>query len=496
MFSIQTVGPEFYVTNFYMSGRVVINTRLHRKELTEVRIPGLEKCYKIKFTFKGGKSSSGEQKQKQENLTTQENTVNKDSIERSNEPTQNNPLQELTVDQEIPLIIAENNKDGAPETREIITHPPKQQRDFNKKIEAEQIKISEEINQLRHKQEFELNKLKQEMTELHEKDKNILKTKIEGLQEENKKLKQEIELIKLNSVANNSTFQPLTEEYEEMKANLKEITKIQLKQEIDIHSNKTQINESIQDINKAINECEQRLKENENGQSNINKKLTDFNSYLESLNDNGNPWVQIVNNKEVLVEQLNQTQEKGGEDKECIDLIILGDSITKYIIPERITKGPEEKSINFSKSGAKVKHVYDQFREFKELHGDTVVSNVIVHVGTNHLPRDDPCDVLRKISKLLLFLQKEMKESTIYFSAIIPKFGSQSFRTINFINREIQSLCSSINKMYFISHLSFTKLADLNHELYRADKIHANRKGLRQLAWDFMDAVHYKRFWK
>lgn len=89
-----------------------------------------------------------------------------------------------------------------------------------------------------------------------------------------------------------------------------------------------------------------------------------------------------------------------------------------------------------------------------------------------------------------------MVESTIYFSGIIPKFGSQSFRTINFINREIQNLCSSIRNMYFVSHLTFTRHGDLSHEMYRADKIHTNNKGLRQLAWDFMDAVLYKRFWK
>ena len=47
--------------------------------------------------------------------------------------------------------------------------------------------------------------------------------------------------------------------------------------------------------------------------------------------------------------------------------------------------------------------------------------------------------------------------------------------------------------MYFINHNSFAFNHKRNEKLFWKDKIHTNRKGLRQLAFDFNDNIRYQR---
>ena len=82
-------------------------------------------------------------------------------------------------------------------------------------------------------------------------------------------------------------------------------------------------------------------------------------------------------------------------------------------------------ALNYSVGGANVRGVYEQMRTFRENHQEAAVTNVIIQVGTNHLPRDYSSDITTKISKLLLHATKEFPNKSIYFSAILPKFNSK-----------------------------------------------------------------------
>ena len=59
-----------------------------------------------------------------------------------------------------------------------------------------------------------------------------------------------------------------------------------------------------------------------------------------------------------------------------------------------------------------------------------------------------------------------------------------------------QYLCAETNGIYFINHNSFTFNHKLNESFFWKDKIHINRKGLRQLAFDFIDNVRYQRIYQ
>ena len=49
-----------------------------------------------------------------------------------------------------------------------------------------------------------------------------------------------------------------------------------------------------------------------------------------------------------------------------LELVIFGDSITKYIIPENICKCDPQHAVNHLKSDAKVKGIYEQLHIFQE----------------------------------------------------------------------------------------------------------------------------------
>ena len=79
-------------------------------------------------------------------------------------------------------------------------------------------------------------------------------------------------------------------------------------------------------------------------------------------------------------------------------LLIFGDSITKNKSPSAVANCDEIQGINYSTGGSKVPGVYKQRRAFEKNHGDASVKSIIIHVGTNHLPRDNPVDVAKKFA--------------------------------------------------------------------------------------------------
>ena len=87
--------------------------------------------------------------------------------------------------------------------------------------------------------------------------------------------------------------------------------------------------------------------------------------------------------------------------KNKFDLTISGDSITKYSNPEKVMRCNPEKAIKCS-NGSKFKDICDQYRHFSPNQKETDVSNIILHVRTNHLPRDDPNNVVKKTYVQLL----------------------------------------------------------------------------------------------
>ena len=182
-------------------------------------------------------------------------------------------------------------------------------------------------------------------------------------------------------------------------------------------------------------------------------------------------WYQVGKKGKVidLQEQshdLRSEHLKENRTSKLLELVSFRDSITKYIIPENVCKCDLQHAVNLSKSGAKVKGIYKQLSLFQEEYKDTQVKNIIIHVGTNHLSRDNPDDTATKIYKLLVRIQYQFPDTVIFYSGIPPKFGKTSFGDINYINESAFNLCARSQKMQFISHNSFAVNGPLKESLF------------------------------
>ena len=96
----------------------------------------------------------------------------------------------------------------------------------------------------------------------------------------------------------------------------------------------------------------------------------------------------------------------GSKKSEQFQLLIFGGSIKKIYISSALANCDEIQAVNYLTGGSKVREVYEQLRTFKKDHSDTRVKSMIIHVGTNHLPRNNPVDVINKICRLIVYGSK------------------------------------------------------------------------------------------
>ena len=553
---------EFYILDFFCTGRTVITTKQHQQLFLEKHIPELEKRFNVTFKIKNAKTSPSKpesvvkhhddqskndnnNKQQDANITTYKSKIPITTKALDGLRAENNALHEIsspenqsnhhanqastsTNDSNVqpPPFCLSNSKNSKTNPQngpdkepielnnttqtmdpltKVVTALPRNQKEFNEKIEVEQIKITEEFNQLRLDLDpivDEMKKLQKELCPptnlINEIMANVrklitpLQEEINTLKSQNKTLQKKIDEIQNNSKSSYTTNTQNNES--DLDFYIKTMSETQVQQEQSIKVINDKINEKISSINEKFNETNKNLEVLSSDYKKNNDTLQEIEKFInaaEARNDN-NPWFTMGPKGKPLA-QNDEDTEQLYEDKKVIDTVIFGDSIVKRIEPEKITKNTEE-SLNYAVSGAKVKHIYDQYRLFSEEHNDVNVRNVIVHVGCNHLPRDDPDNVVQKICKLLSFLESNLPNANIFYSGIIPKYSNKSINMISYINTCIYHYCLRNNRLNFILHKLFVTKMEMNDNLYWKDYVHPNRHGLRQLAKDFINAVRYKRF--
>ena len=348
-------------------------------------------------------------------------------------------------------------------------------------------KISESINQKFHK---EFTKLKTEL-ENHFKEEiksmkveiTTLKNQIKNVSEENIVLKEEVRNLKESEINgkpskkhNDNDFKDIIESFEIIKKAHHEFSETTNKDFISIEN-------SINSIEKVLSQHTKKINEQIESAEKTEKSIIELRAIYESTLDNGNPWIPVgkkgKSQKEVL--------EKNKEEK--FHLLILGDSITKNINPCTIAKCNESEALNYSVGGSRVKGIYDQIRKFQNEHERATVDKIILHIGTNHLPYEQPMNVAQKICRLLTYLKEQFPNSRILYSAILPKFNKTFNYSINLVNSVVFDFCSKHSNMGFIHHSIFAINHELNKKLYWKDNLHTSNLGLRQLAKDLISYI-------
>ena len=248
----------------------------------------------------------------------------------------------------------------------------------------------------------------------------------------------------------------------------------------------------IKNLNKRINELDtiiaKKITEVEfDKHGEIEKNFEKLSSNVEltrkKLDVNNSRLLDIENNSQwgkmerVVNENLENNTEKQEEAKIKRNVVIIGDSMLKHIDVEKLFPGSKS-SRNECMPGATVEKL-NNYVSRKNENDNQHISDVIVHAGSNNLPRDDVLKSVNKLASLLEIMRKKYKNASITFSPIIPKYDNKNIATCDEINNIMRRYCKN-NGIEFIEtrNLVINKNGIRFERLSRHDLLHLNREGI------------------
>ena len=121
------------------------------------------------------------------------------------------------------------------------------------------------------------------------------------------------------------------------------------------------------------------------------------------------------------------------DTREKCDLLLIGDSIVKYVDLDKYDQLGMS-YMNVCIPGARSQAIRSRIVELNLKYS---FGHVIVHVGSNYLPRTSSFYAARKVTELLIGVKEIMPDTIVDFSPILPKIGPEMLVTIHSVNRWI-----------------------------------------------------------
>jgi hypothetical protein len=154
-------------------------------------------------------------------------------------------------------------------------------------------------------------------------------------------------------------------------------------------------------------------------------------------------------------------------------IVLIGDSMIKNIIPEKMT---QRKVYKYTYSGKTADQIAS---EVENINLHETPSHVIIHAGTNDLSLDSSNDCIVSIENLCSSVQNKFVNAKIGVSSIIVRDDISVNDKIQEVNEGIKELCRNHN--YSFIDNSNIKLNALN-----GSKLHLNTRGSALLASRFI----------
>ena len=128
-------------------------------------------------------------------------------------------------------------------------------------------------------------------------------------------------------------------------------------------------------------------------------------------------------------------------DLNCVSTVIIGDSIISKVQGWRMSDNSNRISVK-SFSGAKVEDMSHYIKPTLAHSPD----NVILHIGTNNLKKDNPDVLCNKIETLCKAIQKESPNTKLALSEITPRHDfKDASNAREQVNKKLEALCGAKN---------------------------------------------------
>ena len=160
-------------------------------------------------------------------------------------------------------------------------------------------------------------------------------------------------------------------------------------------------------------------------------------------------------------------------NSQCV--VLIGDSIIKNIIPQKLSR---KKVRKFTYPGKSAEGIESEIRNIDN--ASISPSHVIIHCGTNNFPIDQSNACLNKIEKLCSTVHDKFPNAEVGISGITIRNDIESSAKMADVNNKIKEMCIRHNYT-FIDH------KNINGYCLKGSKLHLNAKGTALLVVDFIN---------
>ena len=234
---------------------------------------------------------------------------------------------------------------------------------------------------------------------------------------------------------------------------------------------------SEDDINQMINECvTQKLEERSNFEEKQSEytwtataKQIDTEKKEKPVQMERKEWAEDEEALDDIHDDRSSISENASWNKSAnnkLEHLIIGDSIIQNISSDKFHKGKKTKII--TQRGKGIDNVMDYLHQT-----ELDPKNLIIHTGSNDIANMDVDNVKEKFESLFDIIIKKFKNSKVYISVPINRYGNSSFnRNISKLGTFIKEICIK-NGGTFMFHNNINK----DETCFRSDNIHLSNKG-------------------
>ena len=171
------------------------------------------------------------------------------------------------------------------------------------------------------------------------------------------------------------------------------------------------------------------------------------------------------------------------------DLLVIGDSLVREI--DGAVINPDGDTTVTCLPGAQPDDITTKFCELSKT---ISFKRIVVHTGTNLIPKYSPAFAADKILQCMDTIRELSPSSKLAYSHILPKQGKHLNPGINFINNHVTSSGQSgpsRTRFGFASHHRYfsNSFGQVNGKLFKRDGIHLSASGVEQFNNSIKDLI-------
>ena len=229
------------------------------------------------------------------------------------------------------------------------------------------------------------------------------------------------------------------------------------------------------DVLKRLDELERSLKAREN-------EIIELKRFQQQVTDS---FSEKIRKQDAVIAELRSIVEKdsspddipASQPKADHDLLVIGDSIVRDVSDSVINPGGD--TTVKCLPGARPD---DVVAEFRKLSSSASFKRIVVHVGTNLIPKYTPAYTADKIVQCMETIRKLAPTSKIAFSHLLPKESDRLLPAINFINHRVTTSGSNGPPRSRFGHAAHSMnfcnpFGQVDARLFKKDGIHLSDLG-------------------